>query len=147
MSGENQTFFDGILYSVECVGKIFAVFYRWDFIAQFVQNLCKSGTAQLHCVEREVYIIYVRIFFVSQYRRNDLADVADFRTGGNNHRTRSNHFVVAIFLRHGQRVFTGRNIDTQCTSEIRSCLDRFVQTGILAFVTAWPHPVGTQRYA
>ena len=146
VSGENQPFLDGILYGVECVGKIFAVFYRRDFVTQFVQNLCKSGTAQLHRVEREVNIIYVRILFVGQYRRYDLANVADFCTGRNNHRTRSNHFVVAIFLCHGQRVFTGRDIDAQCTSEVRSSLDRFVQAGILAFVTAWPHPVGTQRY-
>ena len=82
---------------------------------------------------------------MSQYRRNDLADIAYLSTGRNNYRTRSNHLIVAIFLCHRQRVFTCRDIDTQFASKIGSGLNSGVQTGIFPFVAARPHPVGTQR--
>ena len=112
VSGQDQALFDRILYGVERILEIFRVLYGRHFVAELVQYLCESGTTQLHRVEREVYIIKVRILFVSQYRRNNLADVAYFGAGGDNNRTRSNHLVVAILLRHGQRVLACRDIDT-----------------------------------
>ena len=79
-----------------------------------------------------------------QDRRDDLANVAYLSAGRDDDRTRSDHLVVAILLGHGQRVFSGRDVDAQLASEIGRGLYGLVEARVLALVAARPHPVGAQ---
>ena len=81
MPSQNQSLLDSILNGIERLTKIVGILHRRNLIAQTVQGLSKGRTTQLQRIEREVYIINVRIAFMRQDRRNNLPDIAHFRTG------------------------------------------------------------------
>ena len=101
MSGKDESLLDRVLYGVESVTEVFRIFHGRNLVTQLVQGLGEGGTTQLQGIEREVYIINVCILVLSYYRRDDFLDIANLGTGGDNHRTRGDHLIVTVLLRHG----------------------------------------------
>ena len=101
MSGKDESLLDRILYGVESVTEVFRIFHGRNLVTQLVQSLSESGTTQLQGIEREIYIINGCILVLSYYRRDDFLDIANLGTGGDNHRTRGDHLIVTVLLRHG----------------------------------------------
>ena len=101
MSGKDESLLDRILYGVESVTEVFRIFHGRNLVTQLVQGLGEGGTTQLQGIEGEVYIINVCILVLCQYGRDDLFDIANLGTGGDNHRTRGDHLIVTVLLRHG----------------------------------------------
>ena len=65
--------------------------------------------------------------------------------GGDNQGSGREDFLsVGIFLGHGHGVLAGGDVDAYGNGEIAGTLDGAVETGVLAFVAAWPHPVGAE---
>ena len=135
MSCQNQSFVHQFLYGKESIAEVFGILYARYVVAYFTQRLCKSGTSEFQFVEAEIDVIKSGLFVVHQYRRYNFLYVGYFTAGRNNHCSRRNHFLaVRIFLCHRQRIFSGRNIDLQCATEVAQCFYGSVKTGVFTFL-------------
>ena len=86
---------------------------------------------------------------VDEYGRHHFLHIRNLTACRYDNRARSDDLAaVGIFLCHGQRVLTRRNIDLQGAAEVAQCFYRCIETRVLAFLrAARPHPVGRQGYA
>ena len=135
MSCQDQSLVHQFLYGKESIAEVFGILYAGYVVANFTQRLCKSGTSEFQFVEAEIDMIECCLFVVHQYRRYDFLHVGYFAAGRYDHCSRRNHFLaVRIFLCHGQRVFSGRNIDLQGAAEVAQCFHGSVETSVFTFL-------------
>ena len=84
----------------------------------------------------------------AQHGREDLLDLRDLSHSADDDRAGAEHLgAVGVLLRHGQRVLTRGDVDAERDRQIRGRLYGIVETSVLTWVAAGPHPVGTQRDA
>ena len=147
VSGNHQTAVNQILNGIECLYKIFCISNVGAISTHTVDYLCESRTAKFESVFRQIDVEQLRLHVV-QHRRHSLADVGGLANGRHNHSSgRQNLVAVRIFLRHRERVFSCRNVDSKFDAELAQSLDSLVKTGVFTRIEARPHPVGAQRDA
>ncbi len=102
VSGKNQAAAREFLYGSKCVLEVFGIGHGGSLISNLVEGLCKSRSSQLEWIEREIDIIEVSTLDVSQYWRDNPADVLYLRSCRDDDRARREDFVVSVFLSHGK---------------------------------------------
>ncbi len=117
MLGEDEVAFKKLLYCIEHTGEICRVGNGRSGIADAIERLRECGSAEAHFVAAHVYVDERGLLQLGN-RRGHAADIAHFTCGRDDYGSRCHHFLVSVFLGHGERILAGRDVDAESACKV-----------------------------